>query len=86
MARDSAHFQGCQALEALSSSCSPHALAGTYTLALQARQDACGRDPAHVLFPCPTPRSTRVDLMSDPAGFGREADPGGSAPDTLATA
>jgi hypothetical protein len=65
----SVHFQGCQALQALASSDSPHALTGIYTLLLSTRHDACGRDPVHFVFPCLTLRSIRIDLMSGPARF-----------------
>ena len=51
----SIHFQKFQALQALAGSCSPHALAGTYTLALPARRRTCGCDPAHPPLPCQTP-------------------------------
>ena len=60
----SVHFQKFQALQALAGSCSPHALAGTYTLVLQARRRTCGRDPGHPPLPCqtlpPVPSRCRV--------------------------
>ena len=61
--RLSVHFQGCQALQALASSDSPHALPGIYTLLLSARQRAYGRDPGHPSIPVPN-SSTDVASMS----------------------
>lgn len=60
--RSSVHFQGCQPLQGLASSDSPHALAGIYTLMLSTRQRAHGRDPGYPLFPRSTPRSTLVSI------------------------
>lgn len=53
----SVHFQEFQALQALAGSYSPHAVTGTYTLLLSARQRTSRRDPVHPLLPCQTPPS-----------------------------
>jgi hypothetical protein len=78
--RDARHFRPYRVLTL------PHAVTGTYTLLLSARQNANGRDPGHFLFPCPTPRSTYVDLVSGPAGFGLRTSHCGLGLNTLATA
>lgn len=52
----SCDFQEFQALKALASSYSPHALAGNYTLLLQTRHQTSRRDPGHFLLLCQTPQ------------------------------
>lgn len=72
----SCHFQEFQALKALAGSYSPHALTGTYTLLLSARQTASRCDPGHRSLPCRTPppiltrfhvRPSRLRLVFRPA-------------------